>query len=154
MDSMLGRSTRHQPSSLLLGLPQDLRIEIAAHVGATSERPLADLRSLRGTCSTMRRVSGHDDVGQHLSIEGIRDEISWVWNPTAYKAFLAILSNLGNPEACFLSGIKAFYIEHKGYNDLRCAAEGGHDAAYLYDMAEVPSSTFNPRARRLLQLKS
>jgi hypothetical protein len=39
MDSMLGRSTRHQPSSLLLGLPQDLRIEIV--VGATSERPLA-----------------------------------------------------------------------------------------------------------------
>jgi hypothetical protein len=75
---MPGRSTRHQPSSLLLGLPQDLRIEIVAHVGATSERPLADLRSLRGTCSTMRRVCGHDDIGQRLSIEGIQDEISWV----------------------------------------------------------------------------
>jgi hypothetical protein len=68
-----------------------------------------------------------------LSIEGIRDEISWVWNPTAYKAFLAMLSGLGNPKACFLSGIKAFFIEHRGYNDLQCAAEGGHDAAaYLY----------------------
>jgi hypothetical protein len=68
-----------------------------------------------------------------LSIKRIRDEISWVWNPTAYKAFLAMLSGLGNPEACFLSGIKAFFIEHKGYNDLRRAAEGGHDAvAYLY----------------------
>jgi hypothetical protein len=44
-----------------------------------------------------------------------------------------MLSGLGNPEACFLSGIKAFFIEHRGYNDLRCAAEGGHDeAAYLY----------------------
>jgi TPR repeat protein len=81
----------------------------------------------------MRRVCGNDDVGRRLSIEGIRDEISWVWNPTAYKAFLAMLSGLGNPEACFLSGIKSFFIEHKGYNDLRCAAEGGHDAAaYLY----------------------
>jgi hypothetical protein len=68
-----------------------------------------------------------------LSIEGIRDEISWVWNPTTYKAFLAVLTGLGNPEACFLSGIKAFFIEHRGYNDLRRAAEGGHDvAAYLY----------------------
>jgi hypothetical protein len=68
-----------------------------------------------------------------LSIEGIQDEISWVWNPTAYKAFLAMLSGLGNPEACFLSGIKAFFIEHRGYNDLRRAAEGGHNAAaYLY----------------------
>jgi hypothetical protein len=44
-----------------------------------------------------------------------------------------MLSGLGNPEACFLSRIKAFLIEHRGYNDLRCAAEGGHNAAaYLY----------------------
>jgi hypothetical protein len=68
-----------------------------------------------------------------LSIEGIRDEISWVWNPTAYKAFLAMLSVLRNSKACFLSEIKAFFIEHIGYDDLRRAAEGGHDvAAYLY----------------------
>jgi hypothetical protein len=81
----------------------------------------------------MRRVCSHDDVGQRLSIEGIQDEISWVWNSIAYKAFLAMLSSLGNPEACFLSGIKAFFIEHRGYNDLRRAAEGGHEAtAYLY----------------------
>jgi hypothetical protein len=33
----------------------------------------------------------------------------------------------------FLSGIKAFFIEHRGYNDLQHVAEGGHDAvAYLY----------------------
>jgi hypothetical protein len=133
MDSMPGRSTRHQPSSLLLGLPQDLRIEIAARVGATSERPLADLRSLRGTCSTMHRMCGHDDVGRHLSIDGIQDEISWVWNPIPYKAFLAMLRGLGNPKACFLSGIKAFIIGHRGYNDLWCVTEGGHDATpYLY----------------------
>jgi hypothetical protein len=86
-DSISGRSRRHQLSSLL-GLPQDLRIEIVARIGATSERPVADLRSLSRTCSTMRRVCGHCDVSRRLSIEGIRDEISWVWNPTSYKAFL------------------------------------------------------------------
>jgi hypothetical protein len=44
-----------------------------------------------------------------------------------------MLSGLGNPEACFLSGIKAFFSEHRGYDDLQCATEGGHDAAaYLY----------------------
>jgi hypothetical protein len=81
----------------------------------------------------MRCVCGHGYVGRRLSLEGIRDEISWVWNPTAYKAFLAMLSGLGNPEARFLSGIKAFFIEHRGYHDLRRATEGGHDAAgYLY----------------------
>jgi hypothetical protein len=77
----------------------------------------------------MRRVCGHGVVGRLLSIEGIRDEISWVWNATAYKAFLAMLTDLGNLDACFLFGIKAFFIEHRGYNDLRRAAEGGHDAA-------------------------
>jgi hypothetical protein len=81
----------------------------------------------------MRRVCGHGDISWCLSIEGIRDDISWVWNPTAYKAFLVMLSGLRNPEACFLYGIKAFFIEHRGYDDLRRAAEGGHDvAAYLY----------------------
>jgi hypothetical protein len=78
-------------------------------------------------------MCGHGDVDRRLSIEGIRDEISRVWNPTAYKAFLAMLTDLGNPEACFLSEIEAFFIEHRGYNDLRCTSEGGHDAAaYLY----------------------
>jgi hypothetical protein len=81
----------------------------------------------------MHCVCGHDDVDWRLSIEGIRDEISWVWNTTAYKAFLAMLSGLGNLEAYFLSGIEAFFIEHRGYNDLRHAAKGGNDAtAYLY----------------------
>jgi hypothetical protein len=120
---MPGRSRRHQPSSLL-GLPQDLHIEIAAHVGATSEWPLVDLRSLRGTCSTMHRVCGHDDVGRCLSIEGIQDEISWVWDPTTYKAFLAMLTDQGNPEACFLSEIKAVFMENRGCKDLWRAARG------------------------------
>jgi hypothetical protein len=84
---MPGRSMRHQPSSLL-GLPQDLHIEIVARVSATSERPLADLRSLCGTCSIMRRVCSHGDIGRHLSIEAIRDEISWVWNPPLTKSSL------------------------------------------------------------------
>jgi hypothetical protein len=81
----------------------------------------------------MRRVCGHGDVGRRLSIEGIRDEISWVWDPTAYNAFLAMLIGLGNLEACFFSGIKVVFMETRGYIDLRCASEGGHDAAaYLY----------------------
>jgi hypothetical protein len=44
-----------------------------------------------------------------------------------------MLTGLRNPEACFFSGIKAVFMENRGYSDLRCAAEGGHDAAaYLY----------------------
>jgi hypothetical protein len=66
----------------------------------------------------MRRVCGHGDVGRRLSIEGIRDEISWVCNPTTYKASFAMLTGLEHLKACFLSAIKAFFIEHRGYNDL------------------------------------
>jgi hypothetical protein len=132
MNSMLGRSRQHQLLSLL-SLPQDLYIEIAAHFGETSERPLADLRSLHSTCSTMPRVCGHGDVGRCLSIVGIQDEISWVWDPSAYKAFLAMLTELRNPEAYFLSGIKVVLMENGGCNDLWRTTEGGHDAAaYLY----------------------
>jgi hypothetical protein len=56
-----------------------------------------------------------------------------VSNHTDYKAFLAKLSGLGNLRACFLSRFKAFFVEHRGYNDLLRAAEGGHETvAYLY----------------------
>jgi hypothetical protein len=44
-----------------------------------------------------------------------------------------MLTDLGNLEAFFLSRIKTLFIENRGYNELRRAAEGGHDAAaYLY----------------------
>jgi hypothetical protein len=64
-----------------------------------------------------------------LSIEGIRDEIFWVWDPTAYKAFLAMLTDLGNPGACFVSGIKTEFMENRESNDLRHVTKCGHDAA-------------------------
>jgi hypothetical protein len=66
-------------------------------------------------------------------IAGIRDEISWVWDPTTNKAFLAMLTDLGNLEACFFSEIKVVFMENGESNDLWRAAEVGHDAvAYLY----------------------
>jgi TPR repeat protein len=45
-----------------------------------------------------------------------------------------MLTDLGNLEACFFSGIKAVFMENKEIsNDLRRAAKGGHDmAAYLF----------------------
>jgi hypothetical protein len=56
-----------------------------------------------------------------------------MWDTTAYKAFLAMLTDLGNPGACFFSRIKVVFMEIKESNDLRRVAKGGHDAvAYLY----------------------
>jgi hypothetical protein len=78
-------------------------------------------------------MCGHGDVGRCLLIEGIQDEISLMWDPTAYKAFLFVLTDLKNPKAFFFSRIKVVFMENKGCNDLWCATEGGHDAAtYLY----------------------
>jgi hypothetical protein len=44
-----------------------------------------------------------------------------------------MLTDHGNPEACFFSGIKGIFMENRGCNDLRRATKGGYDAvAYLY----------------------
>jgi hypothetical protein len=40
-----------------------------------------------------------------------------------------MLTDLGNPEACFFSEIKVVFMENRGCNDLQRAAEGGDDAA-------------------------
>jgi hypothetical protein len=72
------------------------------------------------------------DVDRRLSIEGIGDEISWLRDPTAYKAFQAMRTDLRNPEACFFFGIKDVFMENRESNYLWCTAEGGHDmVSYL-----------------------
>jgi hypothetical protein len=61
---MPGKITRHQPSSLLV-LPQDLRIYIAARVGATSERPWltsAAYAVLAGPCASCAATTTLADV--------------------------------------------------------------------------------------------
>jgi hypothetical protein len=67
-----------------------------------------------------------------------------------------MLTGLRHPEAFFISGIKAFFIEHRGYNDLRRAAEGGHDvAAYLYTILlyrDNGGAAFNDTARWYMRL--
>jgi hypothetical protein len=44
-----------------------------------------------------------------------------------------MLTDLGNSEACFFSGIKVIFMENRGCNDLRRAAKGGHDATTYLD---------------------
>jgi hypothetical protein len=67
-------------------------------------------------------VCGHGNVGRRLLTVGTRDEVSWVWDPTAYKAFLTMLTDLGNQDACFFSRIKVIFMENRGCNDHRRAA--------------------------------
>jgi hypothetical protein len=57
-----------------------------------------------------------------------------------------MLTGLGNPVACFFSGIKAVFMENRGYNDLPRAAEGGHNTpSYSTEIMVVPPPT-TPRS--------
>ena len=53
-------------------LPEEVVIVIVGHLAATSERPLDDLRSLRATCSFMRRICSGGHVGRRLRLDGFR----------------------------------------------------------------------------------
>lgn len=107
---------------------------IAGRVGAISQQPLEDLRSLRATCKNMRCACSFRDVDRHLAIERVREELSWS-HPTEYEALLAMLNDLGNSEAAFMSGVVAVFGRNDNClnDDLRRAADSGHNAtAYLY----------------------
>jgi hypothetical protein len=62
-----------------------------------------------------------------------------------------MLTDIGNPEACFFSRI----MENRGCNDLWRAAKGGHDvAAYLYAILlyrENGSATNDDTAKRYMR---
>jgi hypothetical protein len=57
-------------------------------------------------------------------------------DPIKYEALLASLTQVGNPEACFLTGIQTIFMEKHNpracLDDLTRAADGEHNlAAYL-----------------------
>ena len=91
-------------------LPIDVQIEIAGHLAMTSDRPMDDLRSLWVTCSSMRRICGDPAVGQHLALDRFRRGRMSA-NLVNYYALLASLTQVGNPDACFLTGIQTIFME-------------------------------------------
>ena len=58
--------------SLLLVLPNELAIEITGHLAVTSEHPMDDLRSLRSTCSSMRRIYGDPAISRRVALDQCR----------------------------------------------------------------------------------
>ena len=70
-----------------------------------------DLRSLRATCSSMRRIYGNPTIGQHVALDQCRRGLGWddVGN---YYALLSSLTQLSNSEACFLTGIQIVFKEN------------------------------------------
>ena len=95
---------RWHPTSLLLALPNELAIEIAGHLTTTMEWPMDDLRSLWVTFSSMRRICSNPAVGWHVALHQCRRRLGWD-DLSNYYALLTCLTQLGNPEACFLTRI-------------------------------------------------
>ena len=119
---------------LLMALPTDLAIEIIGHLATTSKQPMDDLRSLWVTCSSMRRICGNPTIGQRVAMHQCKRRLGWD-DLGNYYAFLTSLTQLGNPEAYFLTGPIIFEENHRPrpcLDNLASATDGEHNlAAYL-----------------------
>jgi hypothetical protein len=119
----------------LTALPTEVQIVIASHLAATPEQPMDDLNSLWVTCSSKYRICDNPTVGRCLALDRFRRGRTWD-DPIDYKALHASLTQVGNLEACFLTGIQTIFMEKHSYrpclDDPARAADGGHNlAAYL-----------------------
>jgi hypothetical protein len=67
-------------------------------------------------------------------MDQFRHERTWD-DPVDYEALLASLTQVGNLEACFLTGIQTVFMEKHSpracLDDLACAADGGHNLVTL-----------------------
>ena len=64
-------ATRWHPTSLT-ALPAEVQIEIAGHLAVTSEQPMDYLRSLRVTCSSMRRIYSDLAFARRVAVDRCR----------------------------------------------------------------------------------
>ena len=85
-------------------LPIEGQIVIAGHLVMTSERPMDKLHSLWLTCLSMRRIYDDPAIDSRLALDRFRHRKTWD-DPVDYEALPARLTQGGNPEACFFTGI-------------------------------------------------
>ncbi|RLN13306.1 hypothetical protein C2845_PM09G16960 [Panicum miliaceum] len=67
-----------------------------------------DLCALRATCCRMLRVCGEPEVGRRLALGRFADDMSWD-DPVGYATLVGRLTKVGNPEACFLTGMEVAF---------------------------------------------
>ncbi|KAG2658200.1 hypothetical protein PVAP13_1KG266000 [Panicum virgatum] len=96
---------------------------------------MADLRALWGTCRFMRRVCSNPEVSWRINLGRVSSSNRWR-NTIAYQALLHRLTNIGNPEACFITGMQDVFpgpvFTAPGPDldeNLERAAAGNHKAA-------------------------
>jgi len=95
------------PARSLADLLEDMLIHITASVAASSDYPMADLRSLRGACSLMRdKVCGAGPVCRSLNLSlGLHQSVDEV----SSERLIVNTHGTGNPEALFITGMRAVF---------------------------------------------
>jgi hypothetical protein len=83
----------------------------------------------------MRHICGDPAISQRLALDRFKHGRTWD-DLVDYKALLASLTQVSNPEACFLTRIQIVFMEKHSpppcLDDLTHIADGGHNlAAYL-----------------------
>jgi hypothetical protein len=65
---------------------------------------MEDLRTLRVTYRFMLHVCRTTQVGRHIAVEWVSNDIAW-HNTNEYQTLLHRVAKVGNLEACFISGM-------------------------------------------------
>ncbi|RLM79493.1 hypothetical protein C2845_PM12G13350 [Panicum miliaceum] len=94
--------------ALIADLPTEVAIQIAGHLAAASVRPMDEPRALWGTYCFMRRMCRDPEVSQCILVERLADDMAW-YDPDGYAALLGRLALVGNPEACFITGMHVVF---------------------------------------------
>ena len=136
--SPLVAGRRMAPARSLTDLPEEMLIHVAAHVAASSENPMDDLRHLRGACSHMRdKVCGAALVHRSLNLRLVLQQSV---DAAISEQLIVNTYAVGNLEARFIQGMRNFFGHyggalHASLDDLDQAAHGGHKpAAYVLAM--------------------
>ncbi|KAG2598517.1 hypothetical protein PVAP13_5KG343300 [Panicum virgatum] len=126
------------PTSSLPVLPEEMLVEVATHVAASSSSPMADLHRLRGACTLVRdRVYGAPLVRRSLNLSRTLRQPE---DAETRKRLITNTYAAGNLEAIFINGMRVFFGHHvaalqASLDDLDQAARGGHRlAAYMLAM--------------------
>ena len=91
-------------------LPMEVAVQIAGHLAAMSVSPMDELRRLQVMCHFLRGVTSDRAVCQRIDVR--RFAPTMLWNDrAAYAALLAHLTDIANPEACFITEMDNAFSE-------------------------------------------
>ena len=95
------------PARSLADLPDEMLIHIAASVAASSDYPMANLRSLRGACSLKRdKVYGAGLVRRSLNLSL---KLHQSVDEASSERLIVNTHGTGNPEALFIIGMRVVF---------------------------------------------